>query len=388
MTIFRDLFFLLFSILFFLTGCENYNLPLNTYISYVKSRFQDKDSKGEYYTWFVSARGNDNNDGLSAKTPLLTLQKAIESAGIQYNGGKGWKNGASGPLPAVIFISGEIGSAGRANNAAEIIGDKSVYPPFALEGYEAGGTINVSGTNMRALYIDGGAQVSIGGKLTLIGGSANPGNGVLIQGQNSSFTMREGALVSPGSVVYLPVGSTLGIGSDLTGTSYMATITPEVYSGSKTIRILSGTPELIAANYGRFSVTPDKGPYPWHVDREGFLSNTPLYAPFLYSLIPGVAQLDARWSEVPGAASYEVYYGSGPTPDATAPPQVSGITTTSCTLTGLGQNTYYSVWVRARAGLAVSSWSNRLIAITLPKVLNNAEPVHIPDNSSSGESAS
>ncbi|MDR1319038.1 MAG: hypothetical protein LBJ90_05385, partial [Treponema sp.] len=165
----RCLFFL-FSILFFLTGCENYNLPLNSFISHVESRLKGADSGREYYTWFVSDKGNDNNNGLSENTPLLTLQKAIEDVKTRYKGGSNWKNDASGPLPAVIFISGEISSAaltGPGSSMAGIAGDSSVYPPLTLRGGKTGGKINAAGTGLRALYIAGGARVSIGDKLTL-----------------------------------------------------------------------------------------------------------------------------------------------------------------------------------------------------------------------------
>ncbi|MDR2134236.1 MAG: fibronectin type III domain-containing protein [Treponema sp.] len=377
MTSFRNSLFFFFSVLFFLAGCELYNLPLNFYIN---ARLEEAGPAREYYAWFVSEKGNDVNDGLSADSPLLTVQKAIEAVKIRYRGGN-WKDGDSGPLPALIFISGEIKSTaltGPGGSMAGIDGDSSVYPPLTLKGYGSGGRINAAGTGLRVLYIAGGARVTIGDNLALTGGSAAPGAGVLIQDAASSFIMRDGATVARDSDVYLPAGTTLTVGSDLTGTPPVAAITPETYGGGGTVRVLSGDPALIAANHGRFTVSPGSGPLPWYVDRNGFLGDTPLGAPVLNSLIPGVAQISASWSAVPEAATYEIYYTSAPSVPAPADPaHVTNITGTSCTLKGLDGDTTYSVWVRARTGLVISNWSNREQATTQAVSPADAEPADI-----------
>ncbi|MDR1318366.1 MAG: fibronectin type III domain-containing protein, partial [Treponema sp.] len=195
--------------------------------------------------------------------------------------------------------------------------------------------------------------------------SIKPGSGVFIQGPGSSFTMRDDAVIAPGSDVYLPAGMTLTVGSNLTGASPVAAITPETYSDGATVRVLSGDPALITANHGHFSATPDGGSLPWYVDHDGFLKKTPFNPPVLNSPIPGIAQIGVSWSAVPEAGSYEIYYSNGLVPGSADSPQVIGITRTSYTLTGLNEKTWYSVWVRARTGLVVSGWSNGSAAVTL-----------------------
>ncbi|MDR1588445.1 MAG: hypothetical protein LBS57_13410 [Treponema sp.] len=359
-----------------MAGCEYYNLPLNPHI---KLQIEGNDPVREYYAWYVSDKGNDNNDGFSERAPLLTVQKAIEAVKIRY-GAAGWEKDASGaPLPAVIFISGEITStalSGPGSSMAGIAGDSSVYPPLTLKGYGSGGRINATGTGLRVLYIAGGARVSVGDKLTLTGGGAAPGAGVSIQDTGSSFIMRDGAVVAGDNDVYLPAGMTLTVGSNLTGTVPVATITPETYSGG--VRILSGDPALIAANHGSFAVSSGGGPLPWYVDHKGLLKDTPLSAPVLNVLSPGIAQIDASWSVVSEAASYEIYYSSASAvPGPADPAHVNGISGTSYTLTGLSENTKYSVWVRARTGLAVSNWSNGEQATTQALSPTDAMPVGI-----------
>jgi hypothetical protein len=65
-------------------------------------------------------------------------------------------------------------------------------------------------------------------------------------------------------------------------------------------------------------------------------------------LEPGNKSITARWTTIPQADSYDVYYTGGNIPPGTPPLAVRGSDTESAEITGLADATSYYVWIRAR----------------------------------------
>ena len=64
-------------------------------------------------------------------------------------------------------------------------------------------------------------------------------------------------------------------------------------------------------------------------------------------LVSGNGQLTVSWTAIAGAEQYEVFYGTGMYPSATAA-QTINAPATSATLPGLGNGTTYYVWIRGK----------------------------------------
>ncbi|GFO61260.1 hypothetical protein GMST_35850 [Geomonas silvestris] len=76
----------------------------------------------------------------------------------------------------------------------------------------------------------------------------------------------------------------------------------------------------------------------------------PLATPALTTVTPGDGQVTLTWSAVTGATSYEVYYHTAS--DALAATMFTGDSNTSdttCTVTGLQNNTAYYFWIKAKS---------------------------------------
>ncbi len=78
----------------------------------------------------------------------------------------------------------------------------------------------------------------------------------------------------------------------------------------------------------------------------------------------GVKRITVSWNAVTGAASYDIYYSTSPTPPGS--PNVTGITGTTATITGLIYGTTYYAWVRAKSTSgAESSLSSMASGVTI-----------------------
>jgi hypothetical protein len=155
---------------------------------------------------------------------------------------------------------------------------------------------NPSGSNR------GGAVIIASlGTFTMNGGviqanTASLGGGVY--SYNGTFTMSGGSRIDPNNDVYLQSGTTIEIAGTLTATTPVATITPQTYN-TAVIVLSESTAGLIAANYGKFAVTPEPGSS-WGIDSTGKLRP--------YSLDDLTAAIDA----IPAGGS-----GTITLPDAT-----------------------------------------------------------------------
>jgi hypothetical protein len=95
------------------------------------------------------------------------------------------------------------------------------------------------------------------------------GDGVFVPNAGVTFSMDGGAAVDANNDVYLETGIHITVSGSLTENP-AAVITPAVYAN--TTQVLTGA--AVAANYDKFSVTPD-GLDPWHVDNTGRLAPGP-----------------------------------------------------------------------------------------------------------------
>jgi hypothetical protein len=161
-----------------------------------------------------------------------------------------------------------------------VIGNKNVDALLNMSGGVING--NTAGGNGGGVYIkyaDGssGFYSSVlemnGG---VIGGNTadGKGGGVCVGDGNTSFYTGAGALVNPDNDVYLEAGKTITIQSTLTGAPPVARITPDSYSKER--QVLEGgyyRPDsaLIAANYDKFTVTPEGGVINWAINDTGYL---------------------------------------------------------------------------------------------------------------------
>jgi hypothetical protein len=75
------------------------------------------------------------------------------------------------------------------------------------------------------------------------------------------------------------------------------------------------------------------------------VSGTPMATPGSLTVSAGNQQITVSWAAVPGASSYEFYYGTTTTIPSTA--SFSNVTELSKTITGLTNGTTYNFWVKA-----------------------------------------
>ncbi|MDR2094607.1 MAG: cadherin-like beta sandwich domain-containing protein [Treponema sp.] len=130
---------------------------------------------------------------------------------------------------------------------------------------------SVSGNTGSGVRI--GVETVSGGSFTLAGGtiSGNTENGVYFSNNGSSFTMKDGAVISQDNDVWLAGGKKIEIMAPLTGTPPAARITPETY--------LAGTPVLsggyVLLNHMKFTVTQQSSGMNWTIDFNGNLQQQP-----------------------------------------------------------------------------------------------------------------
>jgi hypothetical protein len=183
--------------------------------------------------WFVSADGNDANDGRTPETPVLTTDKVLELINGGYllnkaNGGA-WPTADGENLGILILVKGNVtGATGAAHGTLDFYGNGVYYPPIEIRGFDSShpGTITAA-AGKRVLYLNY-ATVTLGPDLTLTGGSvpdsdttntyygggvyvgpystltldsavitgntASGGGGVYINGYSASVTMLSGSI--------------------------------------------------------------------------------------------------------------------------------------------------------------------------------------------------
>ena len=118
------------------------------------------------------------------------------------------------------------------------------------------------------LLVNEGSCVMSGGEISGNTAGTN-GNGVRVN-TNGTFTMNGTALVASDNDVYLPSGNYITVGSTLSATAPVATITPSVYNTET--KVLDGTTSaLVASERGKFAVTPDPDGASWVIMGDGKL---------------------------------------------------------------------------------------------------------------------
>jgi hypothetical protein len=155
--------------------------------------------------------------------------------------------------------------------------------------YLTSGTFTMQGGTISGNKASGGDSSYGGGGVNLSGGVFEMYGGLIsgntvengavgagVRHGGTSFTMSGGAVVNANNAVYLPSGKTITIGGTLTGTAPVATITPASYTAGTPV--LGGTTALVAANYGKFSVTPQTSPPTnWSINGAGQLGYSITY---------------------------------------------------------------------------------------------------------------
>jgi hypothetical protein len=128
--------------------------------------------------------GDDANPGSQA-APYATVAKAL--AMIHQSG-----LGAVPDTEFTIIVSGEItADTGGSGGMVEI---GSGYPHLILKGFDTGtNAIDATDRNKRVLFISNGGNVTLEDNLTLTGGSASEGGGVLVYA-GGTFTMTGGVI--------------------------------------------------------------------------------------------------------------------------------------------------------------------------------------------------
>jgi hypothetical protein len=262
------------------------------------------------YEVYVAETGDDSSGGGTSASPFASVAKALAAISAVYNNGTGWPGGSSNPVPARIKISGTITATGSApyydynNGMISVRGTTGTgLPPVILAGTDsATDKIQNSGAR-RVLYITDNATVILGDGLTLTGGNVSNGSGVMVTSGcsftmnggiisangggvavggggtfimsggsingntvtgngagvyigGSSFSMDAAALIDTGNDVYLPNSKKITIAGNLTAASPVAKITPQTYSTNTQVLDDGTSGTLVAANHGKFDVTP------------------------------------------------------------------------------------------------------------------------------------
>ncbi|GHT24468.1 hypothetical protein AGMMS4957_17520 [Bacteroidia bacterium] len=143
--------------------------------------------------YYVSAGGDDANDGITPATPLATMQRALTSIQTKITNSE-WPLKADGTKkPATIVVSGTIENdgTGAGGNMMNITG---TLPYIKLDG---SGTLDAMHLGS-VININHGDTVSLEGNLILRGGnkpSGTPrGGGVFVQSGSNAFIMNGGTI--------------------------------------------------------------------------------------------------------------------------------------------------------------------------------------------------
>lgn len=133
---------------------------------------------------------------------------------------------------------------------------------------QSGAGVNAAGAESAGIFTMNGGTISANK-------ASDKGGGVYVYGD--TFVMSGNAYIPAGSDgkndVYLPTGKVITVNSALSGTTPVATITPQAYpsSDSQTITVLSGS--NISSESASFAVTKPSGSlFSWYVDTSGNLA--------------------------------------------------------------------------------------------------------------------
>lgn len=105
-------------------------------------------------TYFVATTGNDSNNGLTAGTPFLTVQKAVNVAyGLDFNGQVVTIQIADGTYAGGVLLSGP--AVGQTAPAQLIIQGNMVTPANVVFSFATAGSACLTGTNYALATIQG-----------------------------------------------------------------------------------------------------------------------------------------------------------------------------------------------------------------------------------------
>ncbi|MCR5765919.1 MAG: SUMF1/EgtB/PvdO family nonheme iron enzyme [Treponema sp.] len=192
---------------------------------------------------------NGNDSGLSITNGKVTL----DGGTITNNAGD---NGAGVNVSGGEFImkSGSIN-----NNSSQSLGG-GVYIGYIGSEY--------------------GTFTMLGGTISGNNSSVGYSNAVSVE-QGATFNIGGSALIDSNNDIYLADGAKITIVDALTGTSPIATITPETYSTDNVILTLGKdsngnniTTTSIAKEFNKFKITEQEGGTPWYMSFDGTISHS------------------------------------------------------------------------------------------------------------------
>ena len=120
----------------------------------------------------------------------------------------------------------------------------------------AGGTFNMAGGTISDCTAENGC-----------------GGGVYVE--TGTFTMFGGAVISSNNDVYLANGTTIKVTGNLTGTTPVATITPNEYRTERQVLVAGSGVALSSSLVKQFNVAPAEDEKEWFVDSYGYLGKVP-----------------------------------------------------------------------------------------------------------------
>ena len=262
----------------------------------------------------ISENTADEGGGVYVKDGTFTMENNSliskntsggNGGGIFAEGGNITINGGS--ISENIFENGYSGGGIYLTNSATLemsdgeISGNCLQNTAPSDGTNGGGvmvseaTFTMTGGEIsdNSAYSGGGVFVS-GGKFSMSGGKISSnictynGKGVSVYNlkieetvKNATFEMSGGAYVNSNNDVYLANGTTITVTGNLTGTTPVATITPDEYSATRQVLVAESTDGAtssvtLSEQVGKFEVTPQvlsSGGYEyWYVTADGMLA--------------------------------------------------------------------------------------------------------------------
>jgi hypothetical protein len=217
---------------------------------------------------FAGSGGGMYNE--SASSPQLSyVTISGNKATNPGSTGAGMYNDASSPQLDHVEISGNIVNGNGAGMYNYNLSSPTLFY-VTISGNQAMGSLPNGG----GIYNDHSSPVLTDGCVISGNTAGNFGAGMYNSGA-SSPKMRGSAVIDENNGVYLESGTTITIDGALTPVGGVsAKITPSAPPPAWTGRqVLSGSPGLISANHGKFTVTDNPPGTTWSVASNGMLSS-------------------------------------------------------------------------------------------------------------------
>ena len=223
----------------------------------------------------INANKTEDNSG---RVMYIGQKANVTLRNVNISGGN-LKNGNGG----AIYCSGTLKLVNSTISNSKAKNGGGIYIENGTLTMNDGATISTCtsllyGGGVTVYGSDNGVQVS-GGTFNMAGGTISDctaeygcRGGVYVE--TGTFTMSGGAVISSNNDVYLANGTTITVTGNLTGTTPVATITPDEYNATRQVLVAGSGVTLSNNLVKQFNVTAEGGKE-WFVDSYGYLGKVP-----------------------------------------------------------------------------------------------------------------